>query len=297
MSLPEWYLEGIERVSNIVSFVYPFEGDWKDRYLNWLADKVSQKYKRWFSIPEKDYLEEAQNVWTFVHNQIENFVDSIPLEMDNPLFEKHKNEISYWIKFVLSLEEWTLLTEQVIRDHKNRYQWTIDLVRIDEKNKKVWLYDWKTWWIAKKRWNYWDEDRQKWTVPNKIKKPYDKLIKVRLQLSLYAEYYRNLWYEIWGIYCVWLHEDMAIDYKFKVTSSWDIDELLKDFYSRKKSLPRDMTLDVNIEEMQVRVNTPLAGVAYTNAEIVLGDADLEGKTPEEKIDEAIRLQKLLVSKY
>ena len=44
-----------------------------------------------------------------------------------------------------------------------------------EINWEKWLLDWKSYWLAKEKFN----------LPNNYKKPYDKLKKARLQLSLY----------------------------------------------------------------------------------------------------------------
>ena len=62
MTIPNNYKEGIERVSNIISFVYPFDGEVRQRYLDWLSDNVPESRKRGFAIEDEEYLKEAQEV-------------------------------------------------------------------------------------------------------------------------------------------------------------------------------------------------------------------------------------------
>lgn len=274
------YIEGVPRVSDVVSFIFPFEWEWKDRYLNWL----------WINkIDQDDYLTEAQVVWTFVHKQVENFIKWKDFDRDHPFINIHSNEIQHWASFVLRELMWEheLHTEQYILDDKYRYQWTCDLVRIDEVNKRVWIYDWKTWWIAKKRWN----------LPNNYKKPYDKIKKVALQLSLYAEYYRKQGYDVMGLYVVWLHTTWAYPFELDIYSKEEIDDILGKWKELLPTPPSNILLHLDRENMQVRVNTNIGWIAYTNAEIILEREDCEWLTFEEKIEEAIKLQKFLVSKY
>ncbi len=277
------YIEWVPRVSDVVSFIFPFEWDWKNRYLKWLD-------LHW--VDQDEYLLEAQQVGTFVHKQIENFIKWIDFNRKDKLLKLHSKEITHWASFImkeLMSSTLELRTEQYIIDSCFRYQWTADLVVIDEINKTVEIYDWKTWWIAKK----------KWELKNEYKKPYDKIKKVALQLSLYAEYYRKLWYTIKWLYVVWLHETWAYKFSLDIYNGSSIDELLKNWNKKQdtEKLPQDILLHINRELMQVRVNTNIKWMAYTNAEIVLEAQDCEGMTFEEKIEEAIRLQKELVSKY
>lgn len=209
MSLPEGYKEWVERVSNIVSYVYPFDWDWKNRYLNWLCLN---------GIEEESYMKEACDVGTMVHKAMEDEILWNNVHID----EDHRTEVEYWIHYLNALK-WELIPEVVILDKKERYQGTTDLVRIDEETKTVWLYDWKTWGIAKK----------KFDLPNKYRKPYDKLKKVALQLSLYAEYYRAQWYEIGWIYVVWLHETGCYPFELELYSTKKLNKILKDFKNAK----------------------------------------------------------------
>ena len=91
----EWYDMTIPRVSNIVSFVYPFEWNSKQRYLDWLK-------KIWIS--EEEYLWWANELWTFIHNQMENFILWKEIEKTSPLYKEVKNEIKHWIKYLKTLK-------------------------------------------------------------------------------------------------------------------------------------------------------------------------------------------------
>lgn len=296
--LPEWYIEWIPRISNIVEFYYPFWGYAEDNYKKWLKS-------HW--IEEEEYLEEAQNVWTFVHLQIEKSILWEKLDIKDELYDKHSLTIEHWLDFAesLSKQQWDLMPEVVVHDNKNRYQWTIDLVRIDEKTKTVWLYDWKTWWIAKER--YW--------LKNEAKKPVDKLKKVALQLSLYAETYRQKGYSIWWIYVVWVHKTWTYAYslfeednrqKYNYIRLWtsdELDTLLEEFYLRQTKLPPKITLKINFTEMKIEVQTTLRDsswkeINYSKGWVIIEENDLPtGTSVQDRINYAIETQKTLINSY
>lgn len=154
--LPKKYKEWIPRVSELVSFVYPFESKF---FLKWLESK-------WIS--EEDYMKEATEWWTFIHNQLEKYL----------LWEEVKSSKydDYIISGQEAIEE--LWIEPIYMEHyiwREDIQWTIDLVaKIDWKK---WIIDFKTYNLSKDM--FWLE--------NKYKKPTDKLKKATLQLSVYAE--------------------------------------------------------------------------------------------------------------
>lgn len=288
--LPKWYKDWVSRVSDIVSYKFPFDWNSKERYLQWLSKN---------NIDETEYLKEAQEVWTFVHSQVEKYTNLEPLDISDRLFSLHEKEIQAWkdtVKYlILNWEkpDWSakevkgnLITEQYIIDSKNRYQWSVDLILKNEKEKIVFLYDYKTYWIAKKK--FW--------LPNLYKKPYDKLKKVELQLSLYAKYFEDLWYKIWGIFTVYLHETGCYIYRLEKINNSELESLILDFENQNK-LPENMSLKINKETMEVTINTNLKGQAYTNAQITLQEKDYEWLTEEEKIDKAIELQKYLLKQY
>lgn len=278
-SLPEWYIEWVERVSNIISFLHPFE---------WTEAQI--RYRQWLTknkIKEEDYMSEACNAWTFIHKQMELWVENKPLEFDSPFFEPNRKEILDGLSFLWKLFHKELRSEVVVHDNKLRYQWTIDLLEIDEEKKEVSLYDFKTWGIAKKK--FW--------LPSPFRKPYSKMEKTAEQLSFYAETYRQKWYTIKKIAVVWLHQSGCYVYDLPLLDSLEINKILDDFTLSKTPLPEDMSLYYNSKEMKIRINTNINWVAYTNAEIELDHTDFPDLTPEQRIDEAIKMQKLLASKY
>lgn len=276
IELPSGYKKWVSRVSNVVSFIYPFNWNSEARFNEWLM---------WLWIPKEEYMNEACDVWTFVHLQIEKNILAKKLDLSDVLFDLHNEEIENWIKYfqnnVLDRCEWTesdAYTEYVVLDEQERYQWTCDLVIIDEKSKTVWLYDWKTWWIAKKR--YW--------LPNKVRKPIDKLKKLSLQLSLYAEYFRKKWYNIWGLYGVWLHKDGAYEYELDLYSSEGIDNILLRYYAKDK-----YNINLTIEDMKVTLNTP-TGLQYEQVLIEKEIKDWEKAV--DIIDEMIETKEVFVKK-
>lgn len=295
--LPEWYIEWVTRVSNVVSFKFPFKGtDAEVRYLSWLADDVKPKYRRWFAIDPDEYMEEAQVVWTFVHLQMEKYALWKRTQKSKPLYKKHLPEIEGGLKLIDKLKEkypdvkW--MPEQVVRDKDDRYQGTIDLIRIDEENKTVYLYDWKTFWIAKK----------KWKLPNKYKRPTEKLKKLNLQLSLYAETYRQKWYKIGGIYWVYLHETGCYEYELDLYSTKDINQILKEYNLSLSDLP-DSTKEIinNITNMSfdlpmtIEILEPTK--TYGNVKIGLDLSKVDnGKTAQENVDELCKKARYIATK-
>ena len=289
MSLPKWYKDWIERVSNIVSFMFPFKGtDWEQRYLDWLRDK---------GIDQKEYMNEACSVWTFIHLQMEHEVNWEEQDKKDKLYDKHNKEIVAWLEYIRRLkkkywEEVDWHTEVVVKDEYDRYQGSYDLIRINEETKTVWLYDWKTWGVAKKRW---------W-LPNSAKKNSDKLKKVALQLSLYAETYRQKGYTVWGIYVVHLHdEEGAIEWslrasrhkqKVKSIKIWTTEEINELFVKYdaskivKEKLP-EATLIFNETNMIVTIQEPTKQYGYVNVSLDLSKTD-DGQTWQESINSMIK---------
>lgn len=287
MSLPEWYIEWIARVSNIVSFKFPFAGTPEEqRYLDWLADDVNPKWKRGYPIAVEDYMEEACSVWTFIHLQMEKYSLWKRIQKSKPLYKIHKREIEFWVEHIDKLKEkypevkWQ--PEQVVRDKRNRYQWTIDLVRVNEETKTVWLYDWKTFWIAKK----------KWELPNKYKKPAPKLKKLSLQLSLYAETYRQKWYTIGWIYWLCLHETGCYEYELEVYSTRKINNLLREY---EFSLSGNIEIN-HVTDMIVELRKPTEQYWYAQITIDMYK-ETEWKSINEKIDEAKDAMKYIWLKF
>jgi hypothetical protein len=71
-------------------------------------------------------------------------------------------------------------------------------------------------------------------MTNKYKKPYDKIKKVALQLSLYAEYFRELGYDVEYIAVERLHETGCYEYILKLYSTEELNTILKN-YEKEKS--------------------------------------------------------------
>lgn len=155
---PPKYIQDLPRVSQICEWVYPFTGYARDRFHDWLFNN---------DIELEDYMKEASEWGTYVHKALEEYLDGKPFK-----WKKYTNLVKAWIKFIKDTWIKKLSSEHYIRTKD--YQWTIDLVA--EYWEEIWILDWKTYWLAK----------AKFSLPNVYKKPYDKLKKARLQLSLYA---------------------------------------------------------------------------------------------------------------
>lgn len=256
--LPSGYTEWVTRVSDIVSFVFPFWWEDKERYLEWLKKN---------NIEEKEYLAKANEWWTYIHLCMEEYIKT----------EKFKRvtwfeEVLHWIIFIKNNLNITKLQPEVfVKDDQNRYQWTIDLVERTSAT-SVKLKDWKTYWIAKKF--YW--------LPNPYKKPYDKLKKTALQLSLYAEVFRKQGITVEWISCVYLHESWAYEYELELYSSEQINEILLKYELSK--LPKDYNITY-LKDMKLNIRHPTIQYWYVDVELQLEQNE---KRIEEQIKWAIK---------
>jgi hypothetical protein len=190
-NLPKEYKQWIPRVSQIVEFAYPFKDEDRERFLEWL-------WKKW--VEYVDYMEEASSWGRYVHWALEKFI--LTWEWN---WKKYKGYVKGWIDFLNSGEYEVIATEYYVRC-KN-YQWTIDLIVRRKSDWKYWILDWKTYWLAK----------HKFWIPSLYRKPYDKLKKASLQLSLYRKAVKKwkiefLWIiELWEDYCYYHPLDVVDD--------------------------------------------------------------------------------------
>lgn len=154
---PTNYINGLPRVSSIVEFLYPFHGESKDRFHSWL-----EKYQ----ISLVDYMKEASSWGTYVHKAMEVFWITWKWR-----WKKYKDIVNSWIQFYY--DKWVKLIEAEKYIKCKEYQGTLDwIVTIDWEE---YIIDWKTYGLAKMK--YW--------ISSTYRKPYDKLKKAKLQLSLY----------------------------------------------------------------------------------------------------------------
>lgn len=272
MNLPEWYIEGVPRVSKVVWFKYPFKGwEWFER---WLESKWIEK---------EEYMYYANLWWTYIHKILEDYL--LGNKLDLSLYKAHKLEIDYAKEYIDNLKsefpdtQW--FPEAIVLDKKKRFQWTADLVRINWN--KVFLYDYKTYEIVKKKYNMETKLKKDWTPY----KPSDNLKKVALQLSLYAQYYIQQWYEIWGIYLVWIHSSWVHEYELELWNTGDINKLLIDYYN--SLYPKEINMDLPFE---IEILEPTK--QYWNIKLRLDLSTVENwKTPKENIDELIAQAKYI----
>lgn len=193
---PTNYNPKIPRVSQIVEFFYPFVWESKDRFHSWL--------KR-HNISLADYMEEASKWGTYVHLAMETYWNKWKWG-----WKKYKEIVDNWIQFHIDYDVKTIWSEVYVKCR--HYQWTADRVAILQTlSWEKWLLDWKTYWLAK--YKFW--------VEGAYRKPYDKLKKARLQLSLYA---RLLW--IKNIAVVELDRDNYHFHKLELIEEKEIQELL-----------------------------------------------------------------------
>lgn len=159
-NIPKEYTKDLPRVSSIVEFVYPFW--WKDKelFLDWLWKK---------NVDYIEYMEEASYWGRFVHSQLENRI----INWINYSWKEYRGYVDNWLSIINSWEFEFIESEKYVRWAD--YQGTIDCVVKRVSDWKYWILDWKTYWLAK----------DKFWISSTYRKPYDKLKKASLQLSLY----------------------------------------------------------------------------------------------------------------
>ena len=251
--LPEGYIKWVPRVSDIVSFIYPFEWENKDRYLKWLKSK---------NIDEDSYLTTAQTTGTYIHQIMEDYVNwdkTVENEEDSEIVKQTIKEWKLYLDAVkkkYSKAKWyTLIAEPVLRDAENRFQWSSDLVVIHEKRKEVIIIDWKNFGIAKSFFN----------LPNVYRKPYDKIKKGRLQFSLYWETYKQKGYKVKDLVLVYLHESWAYAYSLEQYTSSELDKILSDYI--KSLAPKTPLLQINYYPKMFKLEILHPTVQYGNIKL------------------------------
>ena len=198
----EWYLEWIPRVSNLVSYIYPFK--WTEderRYINWLIDK-------W--IDKDEYLWWANELWTFVHKQLEQHSLWKKIDKKNKLYKEVNKLIDNGIMFLRGVSD--IKNEVYLSD--DRIQGTTDIIY------RYWwklcLWDYKTYWVVKRR--YW--------LDNKFKVDTGKRKKVQLQLSFYAYLYEK----IEEIHLVYLHDEWYKIITLDIIPKEEIEKIIDNYY-------------------------------------------------------------------
>lgn len=193
MSAPKNYKEWIPRVSSICEFIYPFHWESKDRFHWWLE-------RNYISLGE--YMREASTWGTYVHLAMETYGKTWKWR-----WKKYTSIVNSGIQFYNDFNVRLIEAERYVSCKD--YQWTTDAIA--EIDGKKWILDWKTYWLAKLKWN----------IESTYRKPYDKLKKARLQLSLYA---RLLWIE--NIWVVELDKNWYHFHPLELLSEKEIKEIL-----------------------------------------------------------------------
>lgn len=270
------YIDVIPRVSNIISFIFPFEWNSKEGYERWLSSN---------NINQDAYLSEANKVGTLIHNAMEGYILSWK-KTNNKL---HQSEIDWWYQYIDQIRKkykeedwWKYLPEYYVRSEDLLFQWTIDLLIINDSLQRAILIDWKTWGVAKKAFN----------LPNKYTKNYWKLKKVGWQLSYYAETIKAKGYEIEDLQVVILHEEWTYSYSLPLWSKKILYYFLKQYYIAQNSI-----LYFNKEKMQITIKTPIEWIAYSQVELTLNEDDFKGLSEEERVELAVSTHNNILSKY
>lgn len=278
--LPSGYKKGITRVSELVSFIHPFKWtNWEQRYKSWLANN-------W--IDENKYLKWAQTMWTYVHEALEQYILKGKIKRISKSFSDCKKEIEHWIDWIKNLNPEEIETEKYVREKSERFQGSVDLLY--KKDGKYILADWKTYWIVKKRFN----------LNNKFTIPTSKRQKVQLQMSIYCYALKQAWIIVDKIELLFLHEEWIKVVEFEPLPDEQIEELLNSF--EKAEELKNKIIIPNYINMAIRaplkIHLQTAPQPYQNISIELDLTQLENwQTPEEAVNEAVRVQKQLHNDY
>ena len=282
--LPPGYKEWLTRVTEIVSFVSPFEWtDWEQRYFKWL---------KWYWITHKEYITAAQEMWTFVHNTLEYYILEWKIKgKRKKMYKETKQEIEHWKEWLDNLWYKKIETEKYVREKDERFQWAVDLLYTD-KDWKIVLADWKTFWICKKR--YW--------INNKFKVDTGRRKKVRLQMSIYCYALRQQWINVDRIELLFLHEEGLMIIELPIFNNEEIESILDSFEKNKETIEKlKLLVPKNIE---MKITTPLKITLQTAPkpyDLIKVELDLDScdnwKTAEQNLNEAIKVQQTMHKAY
>ena len=135
--------------------------------------------------------------WTFIHKQIEKFLNKKEINNDN-LDEQKTEWYKDSLKYIEHIKKWNLnssniefQTERMVYNHEYKIAWSIDLVILNGQNNAISIIDWKTNQKIKLK-NYYKET---------LKNPLTHLDNCEyavysLQLSLYAFMLEKAWNKI-----------------------------------------------------------------------------------------------------
>jgi len=159
MGMPANYSPSLPRVSEIVEWAYPFTGEARERFEDWLWRK---------NIEYEDYMREASSWGRYVHNALETYSKTGEFKG-----KKYEDLVGFGIQWWRDSGAKLVEAEKYLKC--KHFQWTCDAI-VEIGWEKV-IIDYKTYSLAKRKFGI---------ETLKYKKPSDKLKKARLQLSLYG---------------------------------------------------------------------------------------------------------------
>lgn len=269
------YWKWVTRVTEIVSFVFPFKWtDWEARYKKWLADK---------GIEEKEYMQAAQELWTFIHNNIENYINWKEVDTSSPLYNECKKEIDSAIEWLSIISPEEIYPEVFVKEKNLICNWTIDLLY--KKDWKWRLGDWKNFWKAKQRWGLTHSP----LVPTAKKK------KVGIQMNIYAYILRQAGIIVEAIELLSLTDEGLKIVELEIMTDKEIETIFLAFQRRGEWLTINNMTDNIKAPLEIRIQT--APVAYSAIEVKLNLWKLDGITPEDALNELIRVHQKLHNSY
>ena len=275
------YWKGITRVTEIVSFVFPFKNtDGEALYKKWLADK---------GIDEKEYMFAAQTLWTFIHNNIENHILWKPIEKEDKLYKECNKEIDSAIEWLSTLSPKQIYPEVFVKEANEICNGTIDLLYQNREGEWI-IGDWKNFWKAKQR--FWLNHSP--TIPTAKRK------KVRLQMSIYAYILKQIGIDIKTIQLLSLTEEGIKVVEMDVMSDREIEAIFSAFQEHKinwTNINVIMANDIKDVKSPLRIRIQTAPIAYSAVEVELNLADLDGIEPTDAINELVAVQKKLHNSY
>lgn len=199
--LPPKYDPNIPRVSSIVERAFPFKGtEDEKRFHMWLRDKGVDLF---------DYMKEASTWGTYIHSMLESFCINKKIPR---LKKEYKDIVMNGVLCIQEREITPIDNEVYIRTKK--LQWTADLIANMDWKKRV--MDWKSYGLAKYKFGL-----DSW----RYNKPYSKLKKARLQLSIYAHALK-----IKNIAVIELDKNSYHFHELELMDKSEINQIIKEYY-------------------------------------------------------------------
>lgn len=215
---------------------------------------------------------------------MENYINGKEVDTTSPFYKEVDKIVEHWINYLKTLKWYKMLSEVYIKDDKDRYQWTADLIL--EKDWEIIICDFKSYWVVKRR--YWKDN--KFNIDKK------KREKVQLQLSLYAwaMLHPKKDYRCSKVKIIYLHDEWVKEYDMELIKREEIEQILNKYYIYTH--PEKDNFNININDMEIGLHIPSEQYWFIDLKIDLSKID-NWKTSQENIDDMFKVAKYMKWEY